>query len=107
MSFRRNVQETSQMESESHDVTAAMLVWLPEGAKPTPEDFDEERRDLDPTVSSSFGGAVEHATAALERGETGGRLPWIRVGSEIFDPDHVQSARSTVNEVKGRSPYSP
>ena len=46
------------MESESHNVTAAMLVWL-------------------------------------------------KVGSEIFDPDHVQSARSTVNDIKGQSPHTP
>jgi hypothetical protein len=31
----------------------------------------------------------------------------VAVGSEIFDPDHVKSARSTVNEVKGRSPHPP
>jgi hypothetical protein len=34
------------MESESHDVTVAMLVWLPDGTKPTREDFDEQRQDL-------------------------------------------------------------
>ena len=28
------------METESHDVTAAMLLWLPDGTKPTPEDFE-------------------------------------------------------------------
>ena len=95
------------METESHDVTAAMLLWLPDGTKPTPEDFDEQRQDLNPTVFPSFGGAVEHAIAAFERGDSGDRLPWIKVGSEIFDPDHVKSARSTVNEVKGRSPYPP
>jgi hypothetical protein len=107
MNFRCNAQETSQMESKSHDVTAAMLVWLPNGAKPTPEDFDEQRQDLSPTVFPSVGGAVEHATVTFERGESNGRLPWIKVGSEIFDPDQVRSARSTVNVVKGRSPYSP
>jgi hypothetical protein len=95
------------MEKESHDVTAAMLIWLPDGTKPTPEDFDEQRQDLNPTVFPSVGGAVEHATVTFERGESGGRLPWIKVGSKIFDPDHVRSARSTVNDVKGRSPYSP
>jgi hypothetical protein len=95
------------MESESHDVTATMLVWLPDGTKPAREDFDAQRQDLNPTVFSSFGGAVEHATTTFERGENGGRLPWIKVGSEIFDPDHVQSAKSTVNDVKGRSPHSP
>ena len=95
------------MESESDDVTAAMLVWLPDRAKPTPEDFDQQRQDLNPTVFSSVGGAVEHATTTFERGESGGRLPWIKVGSEIFDPDHVQSARSTVNAVKRRSAYPP
>jgi hypothetical protein len=47
------------MESESHDVTVAMLVWLPDGTKPTREDFDEQRQDLNPAVFSSFGGAVE------------------------------------------------
>jgi hypothetical protein len=45
--------------------------------------------------------------AAFEQGESGGRFPWIKVGSELFDPDHVESARSAVNEVKGRSPYPP
>jgi hypothetical protein len=95
------------MEPESHDVTAAMLVWLPDGTKPRGADFDEQRQDLNPMAFSSFGGAVEHATATFERGGSGGRLPWIRVGSEIFDPDHVKNARSTVHDVKGRSPYSP
>jgi hypothetical protein len=95
------------MEKESHDVTAAILIWLPDGTIPTPEDFDEQRQDLNPTVFPSFGGAVEHAIAAFEQGESGGRFPWIKVGSEIFDPDHVKSARSTVKEVKGRSPHPP
>ncbi len=95
------------MVSESHDVTVAMLVWLPDGTKPTREDFDEQRQDLNPAVFSSFGGAVEHATATFERGQSGGKLPWIKVGSEIHDPDHVQSARSTVNAVKRRSAYPP
>ena len=33
------------MESESHDVTAATLVWLPDGSKLTREDSDEQRKD--------------------------------------------------------------
>jgi hypothetical protein len=41
------------METESHDVTAAMLLWLPDGRKPTPEDFDEQRQDLNPTAPRS------------------------------------------------------
>jgi hypothetical protein len=32
-----------------------------DGTIPTPEDFDEQRQDLNPTVFPSFGGAVEHA----------------------------------------------
>ena len=66
------------MQKESHDVTAAMLVWLPDGTKPTPEDFDEQRQDLDTTVFPSYGGAVEHAIAAFEQGESGGRFGNIR-----------------------------
>ena len=68
-----------------------MLIWLPDGTKPTPEDFDEQRQDLNPTVFPSFGGAVEHAIAAFEQGESSGRLPWIKIGSEIFDFDHSRA----------------
>ena len=35
-----------------------------------------------------------------------GRLPWIKAGSTVFDPDQVRSARGTVNDLKGRSPYT-
>jgi hypothetical protein len=50
------------MEKESHDVTAASHM-ASDGTIPTPEDFDEQRQDLNPTVFPSFGGAVEHAIA--------------------------------------------
>jgi hypothetical protein len=95
------------MPPDVHDVTAAILVWLPAGTRPTPEDFDQQRRDLCPTVLPSVGGAIEQAIATIERGKNGGRLPWIKVGSAILDPDQVRSAGSTVDDVKGRSPYAP
>ena len=65
------------MEKESHDVTAASHM-ASDGTIPTPEDFDEQRQDLNPTVFPSFGGAVEHAIAAFEQGESGGRFGNIR-----------------------------
>jgi hypothetical protein len=95
------------MSPDIDDVTDAILVWSPNGTRPTPEDFDRQRQDLNPTVFPSFGVAVEHAIAAIERGGSGGRLPWIKVGSRIFDPAQVRSARNTVSDVKGRSPYTP
>jgi hypothetical protein len=95
------------MSPDIDDVTDAILVWLPNGTRPTLGDFDQQRQDLNPSVFPSFGVAVEHAIAAIERGESGGRLPWIKVGSRIFDPARVRSAKSTVNDVKGRSPYAP
>ena len=95
------------MSPDIDDVTDAILVWFPNGTRPTPEDFDRQRQDLNPMVFPSFGVAVEHAIAAVERGGSGGRLPWIKVGSRIFDPAQVRSARNTVSDVKGRSPYTP
>ena len=101
------VQETFLMSPDIDDVTDAILVWLPNGTRPTPEDFDQQRQDLNPTVFPSFGDAVEHAIAAIERGKSGGELPWIKVGLRIFDPAQVRSAWRTVNFVKGRSHYTP
>jgi hypothetical protein len=89
------------MRVEPNDVTAALLIWLSDGTQPSSGDF---RRDASLEVFPSFAQAVEHAVAGSCRPE--GRLPWIKVGSRVFDPDQVMRAKSTVSDVKGRSPYT-
>jgi hypothetical protein len=83
------------------DVTAALLIWLSGGDRPRSGDF---RANPSAEVFPSFAQAVEHAMADASR--HAGRLPWIKVGSRVFDPDQVRSARGTVNDLKGRSPYT-
>ena len=89
------------MRAQASDVTAAILIWLSVGTQPSSGDF---RRDPSAEVFPSFAQAVEHAVADSRR--PSGRLPWIKVGSRVFDPDQVKSASSTVSDVKGRSPYT-
>jgi hypothetical protein len=67
------------MEKESHDVTAASHM-ASDGTIPTPEDFDEQRQDLNPTVFPSFGGAVERAIAAFAEF---GRMVAVRCPREL------------------------
>lgn len=89
------------MRAQASDVTAAILIWLPVGARPKSGDF---RRSPSAEVLSSFAEAVERAVN--DGHPHSGRLPWIKVGSRIFNPDEVQSARSTVTDIKGRNPYT-
>ena len=89
------------MRAPTSDVTAALLIWVSDGARPRSGDF---RLNRSVEVFPSFAQAVEHAMADGHR--QAGRLPWIKVGSRVFDPDQVRSARGTVNDLKGRSPYT-
>jgi hypothetical protein len=89
------------MRAPTSNVTAALLIWLSDGARPRSDDF---RVNCSVEVFPSFVQAVEHAMADGYR--QAGRLPWIKVGSRIFDPDQIRSARGTVNDLKGRSPYT-
>ena len=89
------------MRAQPSDVTAALLIWLSDGARPSSGDF---RGDASVEVFPSFAQAVERAVADSYR--RAGRRPWIKVGSRVFDPDQVRSAKSTVNDLKGRSPYT-
>lgn len=89
------------MRAQASDVTAAILIGLSDGGRPRSGDFSG---NPSAEVFPSFAQAVEHAMADGYR--HAGRLPWIKVGSRIFDPDQVRSARSTVSDVKGRSPYT-
>jgi hypothetical protein len=92
----------------TQDVTAAMLVWLPDGQRALAEDFEKLRGGAcsppPPEVFRSFGAAVDQATSILEKGEHHEKRPWIRVGYEIFGPDQVSVASNTVRDIKGRSP---
>jgi hypothetical protein len=89
------------MRAQASDVTAAILIWLSDGDRPRSGNF---RGNPSAEVFPSFAQAVEHAMADDYRHT--GRLPWIKVGSRILDPDQIRSARSTVSDVKGRSPYT-
>jgi hypothetical protein len=89
------------MRAPTSDVTAALLIWVSDGARPRRGDFHVNRSV---EVFPSFAQAVEHAMADGHR--EAGRLPWIKVGSRVFDPDQVRSASSTVSDVKSRSPYT-
>ena len=82
------------------DVTAALLIWLSDGDRPSSGDFRGNPRLRSSPHSASC------RTRDGRRFGHAGRLPWIKVGSRVFDPDQVRSARSTVNDVKGRSPYT-
>lgn len=93
--------ENLAAKAQASDVTAAILIWLPVGARPKSGDF---RRSPSAEVLSSFAEAVERAVN--DGHPHSGRLPWIKVGSRIFNPDEVQSARSTVTDIKGRNPYT-
>ena len=89
------------MRAQTSDVTAALLIWLSDGARPRNGDFRANPSD---EVFPSFAQAVAHAMADASR--HAGRLPWIKAGSRVFDPDQVRSARSTVKGLEGRSPYT-
>jgi hypothetical protein len=90
------------MRAQTSDVTAALLIWLSDGTRPRSGDF---RVNPSVEVFPSFAQAVEHAMVDGYR--HAGQLPWIEVGSRVFDPDQVRSARSTVKGLEGRSPYTP
>lgn len=66
------------MRAQASDVTAAILIWLPVGARPKSGDF---RRSPSAEVLSSFAEAVERAVN--DGHPHSGRLPWIKVGSRI------------------------
>ena len=85
--------------AQAIDVTAAILIWLPDGIRPRSGDF---RRNDSAEVIPSFASAVERAIGDCR--SHSGQLPWIKVGSRVFDPDQVRNARRTVVDVKGRSP---
>jgi hypothetical protein len=86
------------MRAQTSDVTAAILIWLPDGARPKSGDF---RRNPSAEVLSSFAEAVERAVGHAR--PDSGRLPWIKVGSKIFHPDQIPRARTTVIDVMGRN----
>jgi hypothetical protein len=87
------------MGAQASDVTAAILIWLPDGARPTSGDL---RRNTSAAVIPSFAEAVERAVG--DGYPHSARLPWIKVGSRVFNPDQIRSARNTVIDVKGRNP---
>jgi hypothetical protein len=86
------------MQARARDVTAAILVWLPDGARPRSGDF---RGNPSAEVFPSFADAVERAM--VDGSRHAGGLPWVKVGSRIFDPDQIRRSCGTVRDVKGRS----
>lgn len=87
--------------AQASDVTAAILIWLPDGSRPRSGDF---RRNPSAEVASSFSEAVERAMASAHRHP--GQLPWIKVGSKVCDPAQIKASCQTLNDVAGRSPYA-
>jgi hypothetical protein len=69
------------MRAQTRDVTAALRIWLSDGARPRSGDF---RANPSAEVFPSFAQAVEYAVA--DGYPHAGQLPWIKVGSKIFDP---------------------
>lgn len=89
------------MRAQVSDVTAAILIWLPDGARPKSGDF---RRDPSAEVAASFSEAVERAMASAPRHQ--GQRPWIKIGSKVCDPEQIRAARRTLDDMAGRSPYT-
>jgi hypothetical protein len=87
------------MHAQASDVTAAILIWLPGGARLRSEDFCRSAG-----VFASFAEAVERALGDCPR-HSGG-LPWIEVGSRVFNPEQVRSATGTAIDVRGRNPMT-
>ena len=89
------------MRAQATDVTAAILIWLPDGSRPKSGDF---RRNPSAEVAASFSEAVERAMSSADRHQ--GQLPWIKIGSRVCDPDQIRASRRTLDDVAGRSPYT-
>lgn len=90
------------MPSLSGEVTAAVLIWLPNGCEPTSSSF---RASAAAERLPSFGEAVQHA---LGKGaSTHNGRPWILARSRIFDPEQIERARVTIAEIRARSPFQP
>jgi hypothetical protein len=87
--------------AQASDVTAAILIWLPDGSRPKSGDFS---RNPSAEVASSFSEAVERAMASAHHHQ--GQRPWIKVGSKVCDPAQIKASCRTLNDVAGRSPYT-
>ena len=87
--------------ARASDVTAAILIWLPDGVRPKSADFG---RNPSAEVVPSFAEAVEHAMASAPHRH--GQHPWIKVGSRVCDPKQTSGANRTLDDIAGRSPYT-
>lgn len=74
---------------------SAVLVWLPEGVKPTDDDFDP-RKILAPPVPNPepwwyAGEAIQHAALTLD---TYSKVPWIKIGEILLDLKDIREIAS-------------
>jgi hypothetical protein len=80
------------------DVTAALLIWLSDGARPRSGDFraNPSAEVIRASCRTRDGRRLASCgTASLDQGRI-----------QSFDPDQVRSARGPVNDLKCRSPYT-
>ena len=83
---------------------AAILLWLPQGESPQVQPFDPSKVTSPPSANPEPWWLLHEAiTYAMTVQGTHGKLPWIKVGEEILDPDQIRKIFDTMGNLSGLS----
>jgi hypothetical protein len=82
----------------------AVMIWLPSGETPTAEAFAFSLEKVRPPPPSQepepwwkFEDAVMHAIVVMRNHD---KVPWIKVGDQIFGPSEITQAASGIRAMR-------